>query len=130
MSIQITEQTIAIWFAPVTEESDYMSCLNLEGEQLVFHFRFRYYQGDQSKKFEESEDRKSWYKMEIDHATPEEALRRVRSLQAAFVEKMDRDAPELAHPLFEVLNDGDFDSFIREFMQQPWTRAKWGQING
>ena len=116
--IEITAKTVGIWFVKIDEESDWMGALTQTdelGHEFEFEYRFRYYRGDPSKTFEESEDKKNWYGMTAKGTT-----------RSTMLEKIRQGANEMAvaagTELEEVLNDGAFDEFTRDLQGRNWIR--------
>ena len=122
MTIKLDNDTIGVWFLRVAHDQDFTGALAPVESGLELTYRFRYYRGDQSKQFEESEDVLNFYKVTMPGHDRDQGIAKVREILNMLLEK--RGHPELG-PIYEVINDGDMDAFITEFMQQDWTRAKW-----
>jgi hypothetical protein len=117
MSIILDEQIVAIWFLATMEGQDWLCGLRelIPDEKYSLTYRFRYYKDE---KAFDSQDEKNWYEAEIS-GTRNYALLIVRDLA-----KQMKAASMYGEPLYEFVNNGDFDDFKRRFDQAPFLFAR------
>lgn len=113
--ITCDEKVVAIWFINTTETQDWMACLRevKPEEEYELIYRFRYYKDD---KAFDSEDEKSWYKGRIT-GTRAYVLASTRAV-AKIMEEF------AAGKLYELVNEGDYEAFVKKFMDAPFVYAK------
>lgn len=118
--IEITADTIAIWFMPISETSDYMAHVGQNDTEWKLTYRFRYYRGDQTKQFEESEDEKSWTTMTApkEMCTQEAFEKRVEFALAELV-KVSGQEPDVIR-----MGPGGVQEFAKELMARPWANTE------
>lgn len=121
-------KTIAIWYAPLNKELDFMGCLQHPDDPekdrdgnprqpggYDFNYRFRYYKDDM---VFHSEDEKHWYHVEIHPMPVSEVLDKLRMLTKVLVRMSDNAQ------LDEVVNTGDWKKFFEEFSSKPWAHMQ------
>lgn len=94
---------------------NFLACVKDVGGRGILDYRFRYYKGDQSKNFEESEDVSSWYHVET-----------------ASVKELARVMVEMSNEIFRGLTvqsilrkpGESLDAFMERFQQQPFVMVK------
>ena len=123
--IEVTEDTIAIYFLSLNETSDWMACWHQNRDDWILTYRFRYYRGDQTKQFEESEDEKNWYSMSAPKA---KVQRREFEDRVLFVigelERMTHNE----HDVVEMDERG-VDGFIEDLQSRSWTQVERRDIH-
>lgn len=123
MTIEISERTIGLWYVQLGRpgESDWLGSLYRTKEgALEAQYRFRYYKGDQSLHFEESEDESSWYQMEIDGDDIDRAV----GVMQFIVEKL---WTESGGQRYEILmsQEGNKDAFMETLKKMPFANFKY-----
>jgi len=116
--IALDEKVVAIWYLPTMPTQDWMGCLReIEpGAQYELVYRFRYYDGDQSKGPFLDNDTKSWFRATIP-ASRERAIAGVRTI-AKILEQT------AGSRLYEFINWGDFPAFLEEFLAAPFVHSQ------
>jgi hypothetical protein len=104
----IDKHTVGIWVI-TRQDQDWLASIREEDGKFKLIYRFRYYVDN--KIFEESNDIKSWTSMNLT-GIREEILFKIRTLFLTLAERMEGNA-------YEVINDGDFETFYNKFMDLP-----------
>ena len=110
MSIEITKETIGIWFVELGGSQDWLGAVWRTDEGTILRYRFRYYVDD---KTFDSDDKKSWYEVGPMKKTEEEAIEMARYVVKMLAEKAGSKS-------WETLNDGDYDLFVERFTELPF----------
>lgn len=113
--------TVGLWFIPVDATTDWMAHMGQTDTEWQLDYRFRYYQGDQTLQFEESQDRKSWTRMTADKAnvTLLEFKRRVTYA----VEQLERASGQTADCIL-VEDYPTFEAFAKALEGKSWTQVQ------
>ena len=111
--ITIDEKTLGLWNVKLTDKSDWLAAVRelVPDEKYQLDYRFRYYVDDGI--FENSKDRKSWYKGELS-GTRHYVLESIRAV-ARRMASMAGSGSEV----HEFLNDGDMKAFIEKIANGP-----------
>jgi hypothetical protein len=113
MTIEITENTRAIWYVTIPN-GDWMAHLEArDGGGCKITYRFRYYEGRQ---VWDGNDRKSWYRFEGDDieatiAATREAAQKMKELGKGKLWELIRGA-------------GSLEGFMKEFFRLPFVHTK------
>jgi hypothetical protein len=124
--IILDEKIVGVWFLNTTPKQDVLFAVRevKQDEEYELVYRFRYYNGDQTKSPFEDGDKKSWYKGKISStrnfviSSAREAVKQLNILS-----KRDKDNAHLAEP-YELINDNGLDEFYRKFQNAPFVYAK------
>jgi hypothetical protein len=116
--ITFDEKIVGVWFMQTTPKQDWMAGVSEVVPDKVYElsYRFRYYDGDQSKDSFNDGDTKNWYSATI-CGTREKAIAGVRFV----ARKMEGLA---VGKLYEYINHGDFEDFTARFMKAPFVHTK------
>lgn len=115
MTIELTENTIGIWFCKVSETSDFLGSIWKTAGKLHLEYRFRHYVDD--KPPFESEDTKNWYAFtgELDEeADMVELIRKTVSMMAS---------ANGTEPAEFMMGPGGAEELGKRFAATPFTRA-------
>jgi hypothetical protein len=118
----LNEKTIGIWYIQLSEKADWLGHLAHVEDGIELTYRFRYYEGDQSLMFEESEDRKSWWCGVI--SEPRDKV--VETMRNLVKHMCDIDNLIHATDCHEVIKEPDesLNQFMERFNAMPFTRSK------
>lgn len=124
MTIKINDDTIALWFMQVAVDGDWLAHLAKTDEPDAFKFtyRFRYYEGDQSLEFENSQDRKNWYEGTL-HKPRGEVIDTIRELQKHLI-TVDGEVTET--DCWELIRGDDEspDQFMDRLREKPFAKTQ------
>lgn len=113
--IEITDNTIAMWFIRLTEESDCTGALNRIGEsEFEFIYRFRYYVVEEA--FDHGWDTKNWYKTTMKETTKEKALELTRKVLSGL--------EELSGNKMDEITGEKVEDFLEALRSKPWAHMK------
>lgn len=125
-------RTLAIWYAPINKDLDFLGCLQRPEHPTTrpdgsprppgeydFDYRFRYYRDDN---VFHSQDEKHWYHTEIPAIPMEEALAKLRGLLVVLT-RMNGDN-HIVPKIEEIVNTGDWQKFMNVFLSKPWAHAQ------
>jgi len=125
--IEFTERTIGVWYVQLVDGPygcDYLGSLwRTDNGGLEAQYRFRYYEGDQSLQFEESQDRKSWYSLKLSSGpgeglSEEKAIKTMRSMAEVLWKKS-------GGKRYEVMMDHDgMNVFLERFREMPFVTLR------
>jgi hypothetical protein len=114
--IEFDEKIVGVWFlATIPDHQDWLAAIReLEPDaKYEMTYRFRYYT-DGPDPF--NDDKKNWYKGTLS-GTRNYVILSFRSV----AETMKSLSPA---PLYEVMNNGDYEDFMRRFNQMPFVFAR------
>ena len=123
MSIELKEgDSVGLWFLSLSDKSDWLCHLGYEEREgkrvLIMKYRFRHYEGKQVGNPFEDEDRKSWYQAVIkEEVSEEKMIATIRGLGKLM-------AKSCGNELYEIMVDGDFNGFMKKFMDAPFAFSK------
>jgi hypothetical protein len=130
--ITITEKTIGIWFLQCTKTQDWNAALEWDSEEAMkaevgdmkFTYRFRYYapidrHSDDPNNVFSGKDKKNWYSGVFTGKSKEAVIIQIREMANQLITKL-----HAVGELYEILNEGDVDNFMKKFMQQPWAHGR------
>jgi hypothetical protein len=124
MTIELNDDTVALWYMQITERSDWLAHLAKTDDPEVFKFdyRFRYYEGDQSLQFEKSEDKKNWYTGTLNRSR-EDAIQVVRDMRKHLCE-VDGDIPD--EDCYELIREPDESpiQFMDRLREMPFSQSE------
>lgn len=114
----IDEDTVGLWFMDLTETSDWMGHLRMEGGRPVLTYRFRYYDPDDPGNDPFSgKDTKNWFTAA--HAgTREEAIEATRQM----VREMERLTGNGCHEI--LMRGGNVKRFMNALSRNKWAHLK------
>lgn len=118
MSIELSSNTVAVWFMSVNATTDFLAalvCIDADNKLFRFDYRFKYYNSE--KPFDDK-DRSNWYGGTISKHTKEEVLTKLRAFVKVLEDKTGNKADEL------LMRDGDLDAFMVEFTSKPWAHLR------
>ena len=123
MTIELNERTIGLWYVQLGRpgESDWLGSLyRTKAGGLEAKYRFRYYKGDQSLNFEESQDESSWYTLQIGGDDVEQAISTLQMI----VEKLWKVS---GGQRYEILmsQEGNVDAFMERLKAMPFSNFKY-----
>lgn len=121
MSIEITENTLGLWFAPADGIDVLAHLSKLEDEQHEFTYRIRVYDDSDPSPFSDK-DEKRWKVFRSDGLTNREAVTQIRDLLKAV-----EAAFELEFVDELLMEDKTLDEFAEEMMSKPWVHTKTEQ---
>lgn len=117
MTIEITKDTIGIWYMKIGDDQDWMAGLTKVEDGLKLQYRFRYYKDD---KVWDSKDEKRWYEGVLHHPL-ETVLPVIRAL-VRHMRELDGDIPE--EDCYELMmGDTGLDIFMTRLSMMPFTHA-------
>jgi hypothetical protein len=116
--MKFDKKTVGVWFLVTTEKQDWLATLSEVEPNAKYEltYRFRYYSPESVDPWD-GKDRKSWYSGVV-NGTREAAITGLREVGNALVL-----FGAIGH-LDEVLNEGDFEDFIRRFRARPWVFSR------
>jgi len=114
--IKFDEKIVGVWYLQTTETQDWLCAIReIEPDQKYeLTHRFRYYKDD---KAFDSKDKKNWYRGTITGT---------RHYVLEVMKPLVQDLKELGavgEP-YELINNGDYDDFLRRFQDAPFVYAK------
>jgi len=117
MSIILDENLIAIWYASLDEESDYLQSLSRTDNGWDLTYRFRYYNSPDPW---DKEDTKNWYsgKLSNKDKTESEVIETLSKVFEIIKIRAEGDCYIL------LRGEGDHKSFMKEFMALPFVHQK------
>jgi hypothetical protein len=119
-AITIDENSVAIWYIHLDENTDWLAGLSLKGAELELLYRFRYYDAnDPDNEPFSGKDRKSWTRVTIKE-TKEEALNKIREIVCKLEQASGKKADEL------LMRDGPHrvERFANALSRFRWAHAK------
>jgi len=118
MTMELSENTIGIWYVQTSETSDWLMTVNEDNESYDMTYRWRYYEDD--KNFD-SDDRKTWYSGTIAKTTTsrEKLLAGMRGT----VELMLK-FPEAGKSWELLVEDHDIKAFMKKFESLPFVHME------
>ncbi len=124
MTIEINDDTVALWYMQVTERSDWLAHLGKTDDPGVFKFeyRFRYYEGDQTLQFEKSEDKKNWYEGTL-RRSREDCIGIVRNMREHLCEV---DGGISEEDCYELIREPDENpmQFMHRLRAMPFSQSE------
>lgn len=123
--MEFTERTIGVWYVQLlTGEcgQDWLASLWRDDDGIKGSFRFRYYRGDQSLQFEESQDVKHWYEIDLHSKTEADAIGVFRGMAEKLAEGSGGEKWEL------MMGTGGVKQFGEEFLKLPFASAKFEKV--
>jgi hypothetical protein len=122
MTIMLDEKTIGIWYIQLSGKSDWLGHLAHADDGIHLTYRFRYYRGDQSLMFEESEDKKTWWEGVI-HESRDKVVETMRQLVKHMCSADNLIRGDDCH---EVIKEPDesLTQFMDRFNAMPFTLSK------
>lgn len=115
MTIEITKNTVGIWFCYLGNDSDWMGSASEEAGVFHLIYRFRYYKSDDAW---DNKDKKNWYEGTHKGGTRDEVIDKMRTM----LKLMELKSRSKGYELLMV--DGNIDEFMGEFNKQPWVHTK------
>jgi hypothetical protein len=118
MSIEINENLLAMWYYPISEDSDWLGALSKKEDDSGYDFlyRHRYYKDD--KTGPDSEDEKNWYrgtlKAEV-NKSDEDVIQEMRGAVDVIAAVLGAEVTEIR------MVDGDVEAFVEELKSQPFS---------
>lgn len=125
--IELNPSVVAIWFLGGGAPRDWMACLSrLPDDRLKLTYRIRYYDSqDPGNDAFSGKDKKKWSgwvtKTPVLASEFEEHITNVR---AAAVSLADAGFQPPGYKLYEVVNNGDFEAFVKKFLEMPFIHAR------
>jgi hypothetical protein len=111
--IEFNEKIVAVWYISlVPNKQDWMAALSeiKPDEKYKLVYRFRYYMDG---KIFDSDDKRNWYAGEAT-GTRAYCLAALRNVAQELADTAEQK-------VYETLNNGDFEDFLRRFESQPYT---------
>lgn len=128
--IEFNDRTIGVWFVQLAEGgadkgSDYLASVfrTIDDDMLTTLYRFRYYRGDQSLTFEESQDEKNWYRITHPDDDEQKAIR----IQRDCVKQLWMASGGKRYEV--MMGSGGIDEFIERFKAMPFTTMREEKIS-
>ena len=118
MTIKLNESIVAIWYADLSEDSDYLMSLSRIDDGWDLVYRFRYYNSPDPW---DEKDTKNWYrgKLSNENSTEAEVLATLNKVFELMKLRADgRDCYVL------LRGEGDFKTFVKEFQKLPFVHQK------
>lgn len=124
MSFIMDENIVGVWYLQVSQDIDALFNLRLNEEgEYNLGARTRVYVDD---KFSNSEDKKTWHTATLKPGTSrKEALRVAKDMVMSTKKTFKVDDDEF----WELINDGDFERFSREFLVLPFVHVSKESVN-
>ena len=119
--INITDRTIAIWYVQLgigERGSDWLASLWREDDGIKGTYRFRYYRGDQSLQFEDSQDVKHWVELDLCKYTEEKTIHVMRVMAESLADLSGGEKWEL------MMGTGTVTQFMDEYKKLPFVTFK------
>ena len=117
--IMFDEKIVGVWFLDtIPGRQDWLAAIReLEPERKYeMTYRFRYYDGDQTKSPFDDRDKKNWYRGEI---------AQTRAFVVAGIRSAAKQLEAVSDgKLYELMNDGGIEKFKREFQDLPFVFAR------
>lgn len=117
--IEFDDKVVALWFLSTIENhQDWLAVVREIEPDVKYElvYRFRYYDGDQSKNPFDDGDKKNWYKGTLD-GTRAYVLASLCMVAKELEDKADGT-------LYEMVNDKGIEDFGRRFRDMPFTWAR------
>ena len=114
MSIEITKDTIGIWYVELNKSNWMAELKRLPDGKIKLTYRFRYYEDDQAF---DSADRKNWYTAMTDVGEAK-SLSAIRSLGNVMASAEGTELHEL------MMTDAGPDDLLNRLLVQPWARVQ------
>lgn len=115
--IEITENTIGIWFIATDLEMDVMAHLSKRGSEHELTYRFRYYKTSGAW---DGKDVKNWYSSTYRTDDTKSAVESVRESFSMLALIMSGELDEI------LMGDDDVESFFEKMKSRPWCHYKVG----
>lgn len=118
--ITIDEKAVGIWYLVVEQNKvDILGYLSeIEPDKLYrYDYRFRYYVDD--KVFQDSADKKSWYRIEMRDRPRNVAIRAVQMMFILFEATGSPDGET-----YEILNTDGLQNFYERFKEAPFAHSR------
>ena len=122
--ITITARTIGLWFVALDEHGDWLgSACTTEDGDFEMIYRFRYYVDKEV--FEDSKDKKSWYKGTVskDHADKDKIIEAMRAMTKALWTQSGGQRYEI------MMGNGGEEEFMDEMSKLPFTTMKTRKLD-
>jgi len=118
MTMELTENTVGIWYVQVSKESDWLMTVNEDDETYNMTYRWRYYEDD--KNFD-SEDRKSWYSATTlkDKISKEKLIANMREAVELIL-----NFPGSEKSWELLMEDHDIKAFMKKFEALPFVHME------
>ncbi len=115
--IVLDEKIVALWYlSTILNGQDWLAAVRelVPDEKYELTYRFRYYNGDQSKNPFEDGDKKNWYRGELSGT---------RAYVLSCIRVMAKEMEKWASggPLYELVNDKGLDDLTRRLSDMPFT---------
>lgn len=125
--ISLTPNVIAIWFLCGGYPRDWMACLSRrEDGHGELTYRIRYYdKEDPGNDPHSGKDKKSWRtSITRDPITEASIADQIKDVREAAQAMADVGFQPPGYKLYEVVNNGDFEAFVAEFLKLPFVHAR------
>ena len=119
--INITDRTIAIWYVQLgigERGSDWLASIWRDDDGIKGTYRFRYYRGDQSLQFEDSQDVKHWVELDLCEYTEEKTIHVMRVMAESLADLSGGEKWEL------MMGTGTVTQFMDEYKKLPFVTFK------